>query len=94
MTIQLTEDTGATLALRHTEAAEGITGLASGVPAVDGGYATPHLREILAVVVSAADQVAVVNEAAAAQVAAVGQELGTTDDEVADHFRSTTVAVR
>ena len=92
MTIQLSEETAAALALRHTEAAEGITGLSSGVPtSVDGGYGTPHLMEILSTVVATSDSIALINEVAAAQVAEVGASFGGTDDAVADGFRRMTV---
>lgn len=88
MTIQLSEETEAAIALRHTEAAQAITGLASGVPgSVDGGYGAPHLMEILSVVVATADDIALINEVAAAQVTEVGASFGGTDDAVADGFR-------
>ncbi len=94
MTIQLSEETEEQLAELHEDAAAGITGLAGSVPtAVDGGHGTADVLAIIAAVVATADDIALVNEAAAAQVRAVGQELGTTDDQVASGFDAMEVTV-
>lgn len=95
MTIQLSEETEAQLATLHDDAAKGITGLASSVPtSVDGGQGTADVLAIIAAVVATADDIALVNEVAAAQVRAVGQELGTTDDQVFAAFDAMEVIVR
>lgn len=94
MTIQLSEDTEEQLATLHENAARGITGLARSVPtSVDGGYGTADVLAIIAAVVATADDIALVNEAAAGQVRAVGQALGSTDDQVASGFDAMEVTV-
>ncbi len=94
MTIQLSEDTEEQLATLHENAARGITGLASSVPTtVDGGYGTADVLAIIAAVVATADDIALVNEAAAGQVRSVGQALGSTDDQVASGFDAMEVIV-
>ncbi|GAB2758249.1 hypothetical protein GCM10027020_08330 [Nocardioides salsibiostraticola] len=94
MTIQLSEATERELAKLHEDAAKGITGLATGVPTtVDGGHGTADVLAIIAAVVATADDIALINEAAAAQVRAVGQELGSTDDQVASGFDAMEVTV-
>lgn len=94
MTIQLSEATEAELAAFHDGAATGITNLAGTVPSsVDGGEGTADVLSIIAAVVSTADDIALVNEAAAAQVRAVGQDLGSTDGQVATGFDAMEVVV-
>ncbi|WP_104108265.1 hypothetical protein [Nocardioides sp. 616] len=94
MTIRLSEETEAQLARLHDEAAKGITGLAGGVPtSVDAGEGTSDVLAIIAAVVGTADDIALVNEAAAAQVRAVGEGLGSTDGAVASGFDSMEVVV-
>ncbi len=87
MTIQLSEETEAQLAQLHDDAATGITGLASSMPtSVKGGYGTADVLAIIAAVVATADDLALINEVAAAQVRAVGQEFGATDGDVSSGF--------
>lgn len=88
---QATEDA---IAGKHDSAGTSITGLADGVPAsVDGGYGSAAILEIIAAVVSTADDIAILNEVTAGQVRAVGQDFGTTDDAVHDNFRKLNVTV-
>lgn len=88
---QATEDA---IASKHDSAASSITGLAAAVPtSVDGGYGSAAILEIVASVVSTADDIAVLNEVTAGQVRAVGQDFGRTDDAVHDNFRKLNVLV-
>ncbi len=89
MTIQLSEATEARLAGLHEDSAKGVTDLAKSVPTtVDGGYGTADVLAIIATVVSTADDIALINEVAAAQVRAAGQELGSTDQQAASDFQT------
>lgn len=88
---QATEDS---IATKHDSAATAITDLAKGVPtSVDGGYGSAAILEIVAAVVSTADDIAILNEVTASQVRAVGADFGTTDDAVHDNFRKLSVTV-
>jgi hypothetical protein len=78
----------------HRRAGTSITSLADSVPTtVDAGYATPDVLAIIAAVVATADDIALVNEAAAAQVEAVAEGLGQTDADVAANFRGLAAVV-
>jgi hypothetical protein len=92
--LRLDQGTEDSIAAKHDSAASSITGLVDSVPtSVDGGYGTAAILEILSVVVATADDIAVLNEVAAGQVRAVGQDFGTTDDAVHDNFRKLDVTV-
>lgn len=95
MTIRLDAATRDAIVAAHESAATSITDLADGVPTtVDGGYATGDLLAIIAAVVATADDIALVNETAAAQVAAVATGLDQTDEDVAANFRDLGDVVR
>jgi hypothetical protein len=92
--LRLDQGTEDFIAAKHDSAASSITALVDSVPtSVDGGYGTAAILEILSVVVATADDIAVLNEVAAGQVRAVGQDFGTTDDAVHDNFRKLDVTV-
>ena len=74
------------IAACHETAASRITGQAGSVPTVDGGYATADLNAILAKVLGTADDLALVNETAAAQVREVATTFTGTDASVAAAF--------
>lgn len=94
MSIRLDTATAQSIVAAHRAAATAITGL-DGVPTtVDGGYATADLLAIIAAVVATADDLALVNEAAAAQVEAVTEGLGQTDEDIAENFRDVGEVVR
>lgn len=70
----------------HQSAAGRITGQAASVPTVDGGYGTADLNLILSKVLSTADDLALINEAAAAQVSQVSTHFTGTDAAIASMF--------
>lgn len=74
------------IAACHDSASGRITSQAGSVPTVDGGYGTADLNLILAKVLGTADDLALVNEAAAEQVRQVSNMLTSTDAEVAAAF--------
>lgn len=78
--------TASSIAGCHDTAAGRITGLASSVPSVDGGYGTADLNAILAKILRTADQLAQINEAAASQIRKVADHFDGTDAEVATGF--------
>jgi hypothetical protein len=82
------EGTVAAIAGAHEKAAERITGVAGAAPDVDGGMADVELLTILALVLGTADDLAVINQAAAESVRALGANLLGTDAEVASAFQA------
>lgn len=74
------------IAACHDSASARITSQAGSVPTVDGGDGTADLNLIFAKVLGTADDLALVNEAAAEQVRQVSSLLTSTDAEVAAAF--------
>lgn len=70
----------------HDTAAVRVTSKADSVPTVDGGYAAGDLNLILAKVLATADDLALINEAAAEQVRQVSTLMTGTDADVAAAF--------
>ncbi len=84
--LALDPETAAAIAGCHDTAARRITDLAASVPNIDGGYATADLNLILAEILTTADQLARINEAAATQIREVADHFDGTDAEVALGF--------
>lgn len=83
MTVALAAGAADHIAGRHEGAAAGLDALAASLPtAVDGGWATAHLLEIVAAVAATAGDLALINTLLRDQVLAAGADLEATDSEV------------
>ncbi len=87
MTLRLDAGAAARIAGGHDDAASTIDGSAGSAPgAVDAGYGSAHVSDILAAVTETAGEVAAINVGIATLVRDVADSLGLTEEEIADEF--------
>ena len=89
MTLRLDAGAAAKIAGLHELAATTVDDSAASMPdAVDGGLATAYLSEVIAAVATTAAELAVISTTVAGQVRDVADDLGLTEDVIAEHWRS------
>lgn len=89
MTLRLDAGAAARIAGGHDEAATTIDGSAGSAPgAVDAGYGSAYVAEILAAVTETAGEISAINIGIGELVRDVADSLGRTEEEVADEFDS------
>jgi hypothetical protein len=87
MTLRLDAGAAEVVAGGHDAAAEAIDGAATGAPGeVDAGYGAAHVAEILAAVTETAGEIAVINVGIATLVRDVADQLGLTEEAIAEEF--------
>ncbi len=87
MTLRLDAGAAEKIAGGHDDAAEAIDGAAGSAPGeVDAGYGTAHVAEILAGVSGTAGEIAAVNVGIGLLVRDVADQLGLTEEAIADEF--------
>lgn len=89
MTIRLDAGASEQIAVKHDTAATGIKDTGSSLPTMpDAGYGSGELGQIMLAVCTSANDLAVFNEVAAAQVREVGTTYAGSEAEVAATFTS------
>jgi len=87
MTLRLDAGAAEVIAGGHDDAAEAIDGAAVGAPGeVDAGYGAAHVADILAAVSETAGEIAAVNVGIATLVRDVADQLGLTEEAIAEEF--------
>ncbi|MEJ7795969.1 MAG: hypothetical protein WKF50_10490 [Nocardioides sp.] len=89
MTLRLDAGAAARIAGGHGDAATTIDGSADSAPgAVDAGYGSAYVADILAAVTETAGEIAAINVGIGELVRDVADSLGRTEAEIADEFDS------
>ncbi len=87
MTLRLDAGAAEVIAGGHDDAAGAIDGAATGAPGeVDAGYGGAHVTDILAAVSETAGEIAVINVGIANLVRDVADQLGLTEETIAEEF--------
>ena len=87
MTLRLDAGAAARIAGGHDDAATTIDGSAGSAPgAVDAGYGSAYVSDILAGVTETAGEIAVINVGIATLVRDVADQLGLTEEAIAEEF--------
>ena len=87
MTLRLDAGAAEVIAGGHDDAAEAIDGAATGAPGeINAGYGGAHVAEILAAVSETAGEIAVINVGIATLVRDVADQLGLTEEAIAEEF--------
>jgi len=87
MTMRLDAGAAEVIAGGHDDAAEAIDGAAAGAPGeVDAGYGAGHVADILAAVSETAGEIGAINAGIALLVRDVADDLGRTEEAIAEEF--------
>ena len=87
MTLRLDAGAAEVIAGGHDDAAEAIDGAATGAPGeVDAGYGAAHVADILAAVSETAGEIAAINVGIGTLVRDVADQLGLTEEAIAEEF--------
>ena len=87
MTLRLDAAEATKVAQSHDAAADAIDGAATSAPAaVDGGYGTGYLMDILAAVSQTAGELSVVNRGIGMQVRDTADDIGKTEAQIGADF--------